>query len=383
VTIMLPLTSSRCSYQAGINNHRSEEWKMKKLTLVLSIAAIMSSSAYANGMTDSDSSVELDKKIDVSKELKYKGKVTIEGTITANGLGMAVVENVQETSANLVENYYHDNDAKISGNAFENSSGNIGVNQAAGDFNAQSNSAALASIDAGFAFGSGDAEIFSTQMGGFNGVWNEASTNTSTINGASFMNASGNIGVNVAAGNNNIQANNMAASSYNGRLGEASVSNVQSTGHNGTMNIGVVQDSVEYVDVDLVLDAGGTYEGTSALNDAYYPEIILEGDGEHNSGTGTVVGHVDFDTENPSGAEVMTFDEEGDLALNGTVSGQLPFFVQTVLQKSNNSSLLAGTAFQNASGNIGVNLASGTGNLQSNNLALTSITGPAEIISGE
>jgi hypothetical protein len=356
---------------------------MKKLTLVLSIAAIMSSSAYANGMTDSDSSVELDKKIDVSKELKYKGKVTIEGTITANGLGMAVVENVQETSANLVENYYHDNDAKISGNAFENSSGNIGVNQAAGDFNAQSNSAALASIDAGFAFGSGDAEIFSTQMGGFNGGWNEASTNTSTINGASFMNASGNIGVNVAAGNNNIQANNMAASSYNGRLGEASVSNVQSTGHNGTMNIGVVQDSVEYVDVDLVLDAGGTYEGTSALNDAYYPEIILEGDGEHNSGTGTVVGHVDFDTENPSGAEVMTFDEEGDLALNGTVSGQLPFFVQTVLQKSNNSSLLAGTAFQNASGNIGVNLASGTGNLQSNNLALTSITGPAEIISGE
>ncbi|UJF21782.1 hypothetical protein [Shewanella sp. OMA3-2] len=356
---------------------------MKKLTLVLSIAAIMSSSAYANGLTDSDSSVELEKKIEVSKELKYKGKVTIEGNITANGLGMAVVENVQETSANLVENYYHDNDAEISGNAFENSSGNIGVNQAAGDFNAQSNSAALASIDAGFAFGSGDAEIFSTQMGGFNGVWNEASTNTSTINGASFMNATGNIGVNVAAGNNNIQANNMAASSYNGRLGEASVSNVQSTGHNGTMNMGVVQNDVEYINVDLALNGEGTYDGTSALAEPYYPEIILDGNGGHNSGPGSVDGHIDFDTDNPTGASVMTFNEEGDLDLNGTVSGQLPFFIQTVVQKSNNSSLLAGSAFQNASGNIGVNLASGTGNLQSNNLALTSITGAADIVSNE
>jgi uncharacterized cupredoxin-like copper-binding protein len=356
---------------------------MKKLTLVLSIAAIMSGSAYANGMTDTDSSVELNKAVNVTKDLKYEGKVKIEGTIKANGLGMAVVENVQETSANEVENYYHDNDAKITGSSFEGASGNIGVNQTAGDFNAQSNSAALASIDAGFAFGSGDAEIFNTQMGGFNGVWNEASTNTSTIAGSSFMNATGNIGVNVAAGNNNIQANNMAASTYNGRLGEASVSNVQSTGHNGTMNIGVVQDSIEYAQVGLTLNAAGTYEGTSALNDAYYPEVILDGNGLHDTPPGTVVGHIDFDTENPTGAEVMTFDEAGDLALNGTVSGQLPYMVQVVLQKSNNTSLLGGSAFQNASGNIGVNLASGTGNLQSNNLALTSITGPSTVISAE
>ncbi|AZG33731.1 MULTISPECIES: hypothetical protein [Shewanella] len=359
---------------------------MKKLTLVLSIAAIMSGSAYANGMTDTDSSVELNKAVNVTKDLKYEGKVKIEGTIKANGLGMAVVENVQETSANMVENYYHDNDAKITGSSFEGASGNIGVNQAAGDFNAQSNSAALASIDAGFAFGSGDAEIFNTQMGGFNGVWNEASTNTSTIAGSSFMNATGNIGVNVAAGNNNIQANNMAASTYNGRLGEASVSNVQSTGHNGTMNIGVVQDSVEYATVNLALGASGTYVGTSELNTPYYPQIILEEGpdaGSHNVPPGTVVGHIDFDTENPTGSEVMTFDEAGDIALNGTVSGQLPFFVQTIVQKSNNTSLLGGSAFQNASGNIGVNLASGTGNLQSNNLALTSITGPSTVISAE
>jgi len=365
---------------------------MKKLTLVLSIAAIMSSSAYANGngnghgMSDSGSSVDLDKKVSVTKDLEYKGKVKIDGEIYANGLGMAVVENVQDTSGNMVENYYHDNEAQIGGSSFQGASGNIGVNQAAGDFNVQTNSAALASIDAGFAFGSGDAEIFSTQMAGYNGVWNEASTNSSTIDGSAFMNATGNIGVNVAAGGNNIQANNMAASTYSGALGEASVSNVQSTGSNMTANIGVVNNDIEYANVNLALGASGTYEGTSALNTPYYPQIISgenSDGGAHDIPPGTVTGHIDFDTQNPTGSEVMTFDEAGDLDLSGTVSGQLPFFVQTIVQKSNNSSMLAGSAFQNASGNIGVNLASGTGNLQSNNLALTSITGPSTVISNE
>lgn len=73
-------------------------------------------------------------------------------------------------------------------------------------------------------------------------------------------------------------------------------------------------------------------------------------------------------------------NEEGELDLAGTVSGALPFFIQTVAQKTNNSTLLAGTAFQNSAGNIGVNMASGTGNLQSNNLALTSITAASDVI---
>lgn len=356
---------------------------MKKLTLALSIAAIMSSSAaYADGMTESDSSVDLDKRVNVSKDLAYEGTVTISGNIDVNGLGMAVVENVQESSMNEVGNYYHDNDAQITDSAFENSSGNIGVNQASGDFNAQTNSAALASIDAGFAFGSGDAEIFSTQVGGFNGVMNTGSTNTATIDGAAFMNASGNIGVNIAAGNNNLQANNMAASAYSGALGEASVSNVQQTGHNGTMNMSVVEDSVEFININLALNAEGGYGGTSVLEPDYYPEIWT-GDGEHGTGDGTLWGHIDFDGDGVTEGDTMTFEEEGELDLAGTVSGSLPFFIQTVTQKTNNSTLLAGTAFQNASGNIGVNMASGTGNLQSNNLALTSITASSDVITPE
>jgi hypothetical protein len=352
---------------------------MKKLTLALSIAAIMASPVYADGMTDTDSEVKLKKTVKVSKDLTYEGFVSINGNINVEGLGMAVVENVQESSMNMVDNYYHDNDAQITESAFENASGNIGVNQAAGEFNVQSNSAALASIDANFAFGSGDAEIFSTQAGGFNAVLNEASTNTSTIDGAAFMNATGNIGVNVAAGDNNIQANNMAASAYSGALGEASVSNVQQTGHNVTMNWSVVEDSVEFININLALDASGGYGGSSVLEPDYYPEIWT-GNGQHGNGGSTLWGHIDFDGDGQTPGGTMTFEEEGELDLAGTVSGSLPFFIQTVTQKTNNTSLLAGTAFQNASGNIGVNMASGTGNLQSNNLALTSITANDELI---
>ncbi|MCL1057422.1 hypothetical protein L2729_05360 [Shewanella gelidimarina] len=357
--------------------------KMNKLTLVICIGAALSANAFANGNDNSDSnsesnsSVELNKKITVEKDITIKGGALVLGVIKVDALGMAVVDNVQTSGGNLTGNSYVENSASISGSAFNNASGNIGVNQAAGDFNIQGNSAALASIDQSFAFGSGDAEIFSTQRGSFNGTMNYATTNSASIADGAFQGASGNIGVNIASGGNNVQANNMAASSHKGSLGEASVSNSQVSAHNGISNESVVQDSVEYADVSLGLRARGGYSGTSDQTGSYYPEIWQD-DGEHESGDNAVLwGHMDMDTENPSGDGGLSFEEEGTLGLRGVVSGQLPFFIETVTQKTTNTASLSGSAFQNASGNIGVNMASGNGNLQSNNLSLTSMTGGA------
>lgn len=352
------------------------EMKMKKLTLVMCISAAISANAFANGETDSDSSVELKKEVSVTKELEYKGKVKISGDIGVNGLGMAVIENNQETGANLVGNSYVDNAASVSDSAFSNASGNIGVNQAAGDHNVQGNSAALASIDASFAFGSGDAEIFSSQRGTFNVTGNYASTNSASISGSAFSGASGNIGVNIASGANNVQANNMAASAHTGSLGEATVSNTQVSGHNMTLNESVVQNSVEYADVTLSMGATGTYDGNIDQDGPFYP-TIWQDDGTHDNGDDAFLwGHIDMDGENPDG-DTHAFTETGTQTLAGTVSGQLPFFIETVTQKTTNTVAIASGAFQNASGNIGVNMASGNGNLQSNNLSLTSMTGGA------
>ncbi|MEI6860196.1 MAG: hypothetical protein V5788_10600 [Shewanella sp.] len=316
---------------------------MKKLTLALSIAVAISSSAYA------DSEVTLTKTVTVDKDLTYRGIVRIGGLIRVDGLGMAVVENMQDSSGNMTDNSNHDNEGSIGNEAFSGATGNIGVNVAAGDNNVQANSAALASIDADFAFGSGDAEIFSQQSSMDNLVFNYGSTNTSSISGAAFAGAAGNIGVNVASGNNNVQANNMALSSYSGNLGEASVSNVQMVSDNRTFNEGVVENTVEDVTIDLVLEGVGSFSDSSG--------------GSHSrSGGGG-------------------FSEAGDLELEGTITGQLPLFIAAVIQKTSNSASISGTSFAGASGNIGVNMASGTNNLQVNNLALTSISAAGSIVS--
>ncbi|MGI2258885.1 hypothetical protein [Shewanella sp. GXUN23E] len=358
---------------------------MNKLPLAMIIAAIISVPAMAEDGSGSD--VTLTKKVNVEKDLKYTGEVTIEGTITADGLGMAVVENKQGSVYNQASNYYHNNSAGISDTAFQNAAGNIGVNVAAGDNNAQANSAALAAIDAEFAFGSGDAEIFSDQLSMSNYTTNHGSTNSAFVGNDSFAGASGNIGVNVASGNNNAQANNLAASVYNGRLGEASVSNNQATGGNMVMNQGVVEDTYAQVQVSLALDATGTYSGDSEMTSQYYPEIWQDPDGIHRSGDETLWGHIDFnqdtesgglpDADSPDGVadENMTFHEAGELTLAGTVTGNLPMIIQQVKQRSTNTARVSGNAFSGATGNIGVNIASGTGNLQANNLSLTAING--------
>ena len=354
--------------------------EMKKLTLVMCIGAAISAPAFAGGNNDStsnsesDSSVSLTKEVSVKKDLEYKGTVKIDGNIRADGLGMAVVDNVQASGGNLIGNDYLENDASIGDAAFGNASGNIGVNQAAGDFNVQGNSAALASIDASFAFGSGDAEIFSSQRGTFTGTDSYASTNTATIDGDAFKGASGNIGVNIAAGGNNVQANNMAASAFQGRLSEASVSNNQVSAHNGIWNTSAVGASDETFTASASVTSTGDYTGTSTLQEDFYPEIWMD-DGEHANGDdATLVGHLDFDGNNPSGGE-MAFDEVGELDLDVELSIELPYM--QVMQGTSNTATLAGNAFNGASGNIGVNMASGHGNLQSNNLSLTSMTGGA------
>ncbi|MGL4476446.1 MAG: hypothetical protein ACRCT7_18650 [Shewanella sp.] len=343
---------------------------MKKLPLAVVIATLVSLPAWATQEQSNDnshSSVKLTKKVSVEKDLKYKGTVLIGGVVTANGLGMAVVENAQSSTANKGNNYYHSNSSSISGNSFQNASGNIGVNQAAGDNNVQANSAALAEIDADFAFGSGDAEIFSQQQGAANLTSNLASTNSSSLSGNAFSGASGNIGVNVTAGNNNIQANNMAAAVSNGRLAEASVSNVQQSGHNVTNNTSVIADTYETVGINLGLNATGTYDGESNMTSQYYPEIWMDADGKHNSGDEKLVGHIDFDQSTPSEGhapanadETMTFEEVGTLALSGSVTGQLPMIVQQVKERTSNNASISGSSFSGASGNIGVNMASGT-----------------------
>jgi hypothetical protein len=89
-------------------------------------------------------------------------------------------------------------------------SGNVGINITEGVDNAQSNDASLAMIDAGNVFG--NAQIFNNQSSSGNAKIKNFNVNASVGSNA-LANASGNIGVNVAAGVGNVQNNSLAVSS--------------------------------------------------------------------------------------------------------------------------------------------------------------------------
>ena len=65
----------------------------------------------------------------------------------------------------------------------------------------------------------------------------------------------------------------------------------------------------------------------------------------------------------------LKFSEMGTADLTASLSGQVTT-VDWVAVNATNTASLSGSAFSNASGNIGVNVSSGTGNLQANSLAL-------------
>lgn len=287
---------------------------MKKTLIALAVAALFGSSmAYAQDQQDNGqhtTSVQIHKQVSLKSDVDVQGDVDLQGQIQVNAAAIAISDNTQNIHDNLVGNFSQtSNNSSISGNVGDNISGNVGVNAAAGDNNAQANSAAIAaagtataSSDADFAFGTkcqnncgndpqaggmADAESFAQQTGQRNWTGNAGTTNSASISGSAFDHASGNIGVNVASGDNNEQLNSLAAAT--------------------------TQDNV-------------------------YALATSTADQQSND--------------------------------NATLNGSGWLFCDTDLQATSNNASLSGDAFANASGNIGVNVAAGTGNLQSNSLAM-------------
>ncbi len=381
----------------------------KKTSLALAVAALFASPiAFADGQgshiadfkidaaanlsldtnqTSSDTSVQIDKKVKLESDLKVKGEVRVNGNITIDASSVAIVNDQQINYMNNVSNDLTTNQATINGNALNNASGNIGVNVTSGDNNQQANSAALSAADASFVFGSSDAELFVRQDAQLNRVGNLGNTNSASISGNAFANASGNIGVNVSSGSSNQQKNDLAASVAVARMATATVSVKQMNDHNSTTNAAKIEERVGSQAVSLNFNATGKTSGIVDQNGNQYPDTWTGT--SHPSGSQT--GHIDLDDSvqgasnrpvhsaldsngNPTGPTstggALSFNEEGDVAMSGTVTGNIPVVYHVSLATTNTSSL-GDNAFQNASGNIGVNIASGTNNQQYNGLAIS------------
>ena len=340
-------------------------------------------SDYSESNRTSNTEIDISKDLNTRKDVNYD----IRGTLRADSLGMAVINNEQDTTNNVGLNDNNNNNASIGDNAMRRSSGNIGANAAAGDNNTQSNAAALATADAGFVFGHADAEVFAEQDGQENVTENAGVRNRARLNGNALRGASGNIGVNVASGNSNAQQNNLSASVGGGSFGEANVAMKQSANHNLTTNVPgeVVTENSTTEDISLSMsDVGGTYWGDVDQSNNVYPDNWAAPDDvdphdQHGSGPFTT-GHSDFDSQTETSDSdgdnapldddgAFEFEEEGDLALRGTATGSATFS-HVERRRSSNRASIGGNALMDASGNIAVNSAAGTNNLQANSLSI-------------
>ena len=337
--------------------------------------------------------VNLQKDIRLSSDVKFSGAPTITGNINLDSAAIALIDNRQSISGNHAENGLLKNSASISDDVGSNASGNLGFNVAAGDNNAQDNAAALSAADASFSFGMADAEVFVNQSGMNNATMNHGVTNSAGIGGNAFSGAAGNIGVNVTSGNNNEQKNALAASVATSAYATSTISSNQVSSGNAVSNNGYYDRLVSSYDIALTGKVAGTTKGTgtgtySGTGNSYQKTNFYPDNWSGNTHTGgNQTGHTDWDNEtqgavaNPYKPGVggmawdtdekgnQSFSEMGTADLTASLSGKV-IDVDWIAVDATNTAGLSGSAFSHASGNIGVNVASGTGNLQANSLAL-------------
>lgn len=131
----------------------------------------------------------------------------------------------QTSTDNRISNQGTINEAEMNQSG-EGSSGNVGINVAAGNGNQQDNAAAIAnagsesSLDNSFVFGMASATADVVQSSDNNRVDNY-STQSSAVMSGSASGAEGNIGINIAGGDLNQQKNTMAIANTGAPLGNA------------------------------------------------------------------------------------------------------------------------------------------------------------------
>lgn len=394
--------------------------KFKATPVALAVAALFASPlAFANDSNGGDrggvrisyqneADVELKTEWKLENDIEVEGRVEVRGIIPVAAESGAMVDTKQQSTGHTVGNNIVDNDAVVGDNALNGAQGNVGLNVSAGDNNAQSNDAALSAVDAAQVFA--NAQSFGYQKAAGNSTVNYATRNRAVLGGNALQGAQGNIGVNITAGNSNVQANALSASvNDSGTLAKASSYTNQYSAGNQTANLG---DTIQFqnvlnVNLGASLNGGysgsgsGTYTGTNGgstgaayqMNNFY----LDSWSGALNHPSGTATGHLDmdnaiqnavanplrsgvggiaFDVVTPRSSESgsLGFNESGNIALQGTVSGQV-VFLQTEFRPHLNTAVMGGNALSGAQGNIGVNISAGTNNLQRNSMAISAARG--------
>ena len=275
-----------------------------------------------------------------------------------SGLVRALSKNDQFLMFNKINNRRTENEATVSGDVLSGAQGNIGANVAAGDYNAQSNVVAIAAGEQESSLV--ESKTFSVQKAMFNNVRNEGVTNTASASDNALSGAQGNIGLNIVAGVDNAQTNQLGIAVGPAKVGMGVAYVQQKSKYNTVSNQPIVEETegngipielTVQMSEDIYGNLDGTYTGTESGN-------ILDAQGDvENTYTGTAEGDVSGDI----GIE--------NIELSGTITGSIPIGITNV--NTTNTASLSGSVLSGAVGNIGVNVAAGTNNLQANTLSVS------------
>ena len=279
-------------------------------------------------------------------------------------------QNVGQSSSTSVDNYGNEgnaNNTAIGGSALSKTAGNIGVNQAAGISNQQSNSMALASVS--HKTMKSDASTNTAQGQELNQAYQyNGGANAVDLTDHALAGAAGNIGVNMASGSFNQQQNSTSIASANkaGMVDSATHThqNMALESNISSMNYGSVVGGSNETGLYGNVLSGAT--GNIGLNEAAGLNNQQSNSLAIATGTKSYSAVATAGTSQSMGLISSSQDPEmlGDWGWSWGwyYSGQ------------NNAAGIGSNALQGAAGNIGVNLASGASNQQGNSTALSYVS---------
>jgi len=286
-----------------------------------------------------------------------------EEDIEVRGLIRALSKNDQFLMFNKINNKRTENKATVSGDVLSGAQGNIGANIVAGDYNAQSNVVAIAVGKQSSSLV--ESKTFSVQKAKFNKVNNEGVTNTASASGNALSNAKGNIQLNIAAGVDNAQTNQLGIAVGPAKVGMGIAYVQQKSKYNTVNNLPIIEET-EGGEIPIELEVQMNENISGSIENGWY--------------SGTEEGVIWYDREAGEVENEYSGTESGEIGggisienieLTGTITASIPIGITSIDTK--NIASLSGSVLSGAVGNIGVNVAAGSNNLQANTLSITYI----------
>ena len=207
---------------AGVNNAQANSTALSSAMSgnagAYALSGQVAAGSYYSGESNTNDAYIRDNALQNAKGNISVNAAAGEGNQQQNGLAVsvsnaplanatAVVFGVQATVGNTYSYDDASNEAEIEDQGLQNAAGNISVNIAAGAGNQQGNSTAIAVSNKGLA----NATAVAIQVAAFNTTTdNDDNYNEAALEQNALQNASGNIAVNLAAGNGNQQSNSLA-----------------------------------------------------------------------------------------------------------------------------------------------------------------------------